>query len=338
MKIFVFQNARVAHAITSLVCSPSASDVVLFCEDAPGITNFVGLRGEHLIPVPRIFELSSNNRSELASEIRASKGFIRCAEMKRGYLTKTNFENLVDWCTSLAAVRHSEVEIYCYNRYCVIPLILVSIVQQLGGNVSVFELELDNQTHGNLKLDKVIFLNFDEVITRVFSKKYVSPKRTLTSYARILANSLSRRRCVLTPNFRYVFGRAMARFIVITMSCIPQSTNSKIYDRGFVCQVADDTSLPMSVDEYFSSVARWCSKYRGPNSILFLHPKERSIRAIIVYIKLMLKYRVNLYVGGLDRYFALTASSKPMYPRLWYITTTSKEKYKSRCEFINWLG
>lgn len=338
MKIFVFQNARVAHAITSLVCSPSASDVVLFCEDAPGITKFIGFRGEQLTPVPRIFELSSNHRSELAGEIGASKAFIRCAEMKRGYLTKTNFENLIDWCTSLAAVRHSKVEIYCYNRYCVIPLILVSIIQHRGGKVSVFELELDNQTQGNLKLDKVTFLNFEDVITRVFSKKYVSPKHTLTDYACILANSLSRRRCVLTPSFRYVFGRAMARFILITIGCFPQSRHSKTYERGFVCQVADDTSLPMSVDEYFSSVARWCSKYHGPNSTLFLHPKERSVRAIIVYTRLMLRYRVNLYVGGLDRFFALDASSRPVFSKLWFLTTTSKEKYKSRCEFINWLG
>lgn len=337
MKIFVFQNARVAHAITSLVCSPSGSDVVLFCEDAPGINRFVGLRGEQLIPAPRIFELSPNHGSEFASEIGSSKAFIRCAEIKRGYITKAICENLINWCTTLAAVRHSEIEIYCYNRHCVIPLILVSIAQNCGGKVTVFELELDNQTKGHLKLDKITFPNSEDIITKVFSKKYVSPKHTLTGYARILANSLSDRRCVLTPNFRYIFGRAMAGFMLLLMSFVPQLSSTKIYGRGFVCQVSDDTSLPMSVDEYFSSVARWCSRYRGPNSVLFLHPKERSIRAILVYIKLVLRYRVNLYLGGLDRYFAVNTSSNVGILKLWFLTTTSKEKYRSRCEFIKWL-
>ena len=108
----------------------------------------------------------------------------------------------------------------------------------------------------------------------------VSPKHTLTGYARVLANSLSRRRCVLTPNFRYVFGRAMARFILVAISCIPQSKNSKIYDQGFVCQVADDTSLPMSVDEYFSSVARWSGIVKcavlGPSHYCHSHDLTQS--------------------------------------------------------------
>ena len=73
---------------------------------------------------------------------------------------------------------------------------------------------------------------------------------------------------------------------------------------GFSCQITDDTSLEISVEEYKDIIKNWCIK-NGNNKVLFIHPKERSLKSLFFYFGLAWKFNVKLYFGGIDKLFEL---------------------------------
>ena len=138
------------------------------------------------------------------------------------------------------------------------------------------------------------------------------------------------RNCIISPNFRYLADRLTGTLLNKLLILFTFRDSLKRKD-GFSCQIADDTSLEMSVDEYKGIVRDWSIK-NGNNKVLFIHPKERSLKSLFFYFGLAWRFNVKLYFGGIDKLFKFKDSNLVL-EKILYISSTSAHKYKDVINF-----
>jgi hypothetical protein len=338
-KLFIFQNLAALHLIEQSGEIHSGSDIILYNGAWPKLGKYISTnyKGCRFIPIPTVRELSLRSDGK---KIRSGTFFSSisiCAEIKRGYLDFDIACSLEGWLLeNLPNDEETSFEIVCYNRHCLLPSILIQDELKHHLNIScIKEVEINNLLKDRFKLTA---FDINDVKSAPVILKNFYGKRQLnhfTDVAILVKNQLLNYRTPLSPHLPYVLDRALG---YITINCIrklrqlfPWSVAPLRANNVFVCQVSDDTSLKMTVDEYFQCVSYLCAEKHLENEkiVLSIHPKERSIKSLIRYFKTALNSSASVSFQTVDEIIKYQKSNSLSDLNFYYMTSTAFEKYGS---------
>ena len=338
IKIFIFQNPKSKYSISIFDKNINANDIVFFNSDFgfkiydldPSVSINIPIKINNQLNELDYDEFNSNNENLL-------KSLMNTPEIKRGYLNHEQLNKLVCWLYHEVKrfFDHDNIEIICFNKRCLIPLAMTKILTQnvnQACKITIKDTEIDNFKKGCLKFEEIVINNTETAISVSSKKHVVSKKRIYMTYIYLIFRLVLQggRNCYISPNFSYLADRLSGTLLNKLTVLITSRDTLKRKD-GFSCQIADDTSLDMTVAEYKSIIKNWCIN-NGDNKVLFIHPKERSLKSLLFYFGLAWKFNVKLYFGGIDKLFKFKDGSLALNKVL-YISSTSAHKYKDVINF-----